>query len=113
MKIPKKLELAVKIVKSLDTTKKRPVSDLVTEVGGTVSFLEQIARRLRGAGLIHGQRGPRGGYTVTASEVTLYDISKALQYTDEEMSGLDGSLLKFLKSVTVRSASSTQMEGQA
>jgi DNA-binding IscR family transcriptional regulator len=113
MKVPKKVDLAVKMIKTLNGPKPRAVSDLVAEVGGTVSFLEQIARRLRAANLIHGQRGPRGGYTSTGTRVTLYDVSLALQYTDQEMSGLDGALASFLKSVVIREATADQLGAQA
>ena len=103
MKVPKKIDLAVKTIKTLDPTNPKKVSDLAPEVGTTVNFLEQITRRLRMANLIKThRRGPGGGYLATESKVTLYDVSKALQYTDEEMSGLDGELLLIFKSWVVR-----------
>lgn len=104
MKVPKKIDLAVKMIKRLDTVNPKRVLDLSTEVGTTVNFLEQIARRLRMASLIKAYRGPGGGYVVTENKVTLYDVALALQYTDQEMSGLDGELLVIFKSWVVRSA---------
>lgn len=105
MKVPKKIDLAVKTIKSLDTVTPKRVSDLATQVGTTSSFLEQITRRLRMANLIKAHRGPGGGYVATDGKVTLYDVSRALQYTDQEMSGLDGELMVIFKSWTVRSGS--------
>lgn len=102
MKVPKKVDLAVKTIKTLNVNDPKRVSDLATEVGTTVSFLEQITRRLRMANLIKAHRGPGGGYVATDGKVTLYDVSRALQYTDQEMSGLDGELMLIFKSWVVR-----------
>lgn len=105
MKVPKKIDLAVKTIKKLDMVNPKRVADLATEVGTTMNFLEQITRRLRMANLIKAHRGPGGGYVAVQGKVTLYDVSKALQYTDQEMSGLDGELLNIFKSWTVRDSS--------
>ena len=107
MKVPKKIDLAVKTIKLLDTTNPKRVSDLATQVGTTDNFLEQITRRLRLANLIKAKHGPGGGYVANNGKVTLYDVSKALQYTDQEMSGLDGELLLIFKSWVVRNGTET------
>ncbi len=44
-------------------------------------YLEQIFQRPRQAGLVHGKRGPGGGYTLAraAGEITVRDIVEALE----------------------------------
>lgn len=44
-------------------------------------FLEQIFQRLRRAELVHGKRGPGGGYVLArpAAEITLRDILEAVE----------------------------------
>lgn len=102
MKVPKKLDLAVRLIKTLGVEQPKRVQDVAPAIGTTVNFLEQIARRLRVAGIIQSVRGPGGGYVVVNRKVTLYDVSRALQYTDEEMSGLDGQVILLLKGWIVR-----------
>lgn len=81
MKINKKLELGIKAVSALKT-KSGPTrtSDLASEIGTTVSFLEQIMRNLRTAGIVTVKRGPGGGHVLAAehANVSAYTVAKAV-----------------------------------
>lgn len=62
-----------------DTT---PVRVADTEIGKKQkNYIEQIATRLRRAGIIKSQRGPGGGYVLTKqpNELTVLDILLALE----------------------------------
>ncbi len=96
MKINKKLELAIRSVKALQT-RNTPTrtADLATEVGTTLHFLEQIMRNLRTAGLVVSVRGPGGGYVLadrgTGTEVTAYDVAKAVGRLNQGLDAGDTS----------------------
>jgi len=47
----------------------------------SVKYLEQLIAMLKRAGLVHGIRGPRGGYTLTKppAEITLKEVFLALE----------------------------------
>lgn len=80
MKLNKKVELGIKAVNALKT-RETPTrtADLATEVGTTVSFLEQIMRNLRTAGVVTVKRGPGGGYTLDRTKtVTAYTVAMAV-----------------------------------
>lgn len=49
----------------------------------STSYLEQLFRHLREAGVVHGTRGPGGGYRLArhASEITLGDVVRAVEGT--------------------------------
>ena len=81
MKINKKLELAIKALTALKgKTVPTSTTQLATEVGTTVAFLEQIMRNLRMANLVVVKRGPGGGYELNTSvaPVTAYVVAQAV-----------------------------------
>jgi Rrf2 family protein len=49
--------------------------------GLPVAYLEQLARRLREAGLVESRRGARGGYTLArpATSITMAEVVRALE----------------------------------
>lgn len=81
MRINKKLELAIRAVKALQT-KNSPTrtSDLAVQIGTTLHFLEQIMRNLRTSGIVLSIRGPGGGYVLAraGAEVTASDVARAV-----------------------------------
>lgn len=81
MKLNKKLEIGINAIKSLKV-KNGPVRifDLAPEIGTTTTFLEQIMRDLRIAGLISVKKGPGGGYQLSnpLSDITAYQVGMAV-----------------------------------
>lgn len=72
MRINKKLELAIRAIKALQTRNSPTrTQDLAVEIGTTLHFLEQIMRNLRTAGLVTSIRGPGGGYVLARREESL------------------------------------------
>jgi Rrf2 family iron-sulfur cluster assembly transcriptional regulator len=57
-----------------------PLSDLGLAEDISISYLEQLFAKLRGADLVNGVRGPRGGYRLSrpAQEISLAEIVKAV-----------------------------------
>jgi Rrf2 family iron-sulfur cluster assembly transcriptional regulator len=83
MKLSTKGRQAVTAMIHLALSHKRgPVTlaDISTQQSISVSYLEQLFARLRESGLVNGQRGPGGGYTLgrAASEITVADILNAV-----------------------------------
>lgn len=93
MKLNKKLEIGLNAVVAL---KKREgfvrTQDIASEVGTTVSFLEQIMRNLRTNGIVNVKRGPGGGYALNKeSEITAYSVAKAVGRFDDDSIHLSGT----------------------
>jgi Rrf2 family iron-sulfur cluster assembly transcriptional regulator len=84
MRINKKLELAIRAIKALQTRNSPTrTQDLAVEIGTTLHFLEQIMRNLRTAGLVTSVRGPGGGYVLTrrtdGSSVNAGEVAAAVE----------------------------------
>lgn len=79
MRLNRKLEIGMNIV-ALLKGKNTPtrVVDMASSVGTTEHFLEQIMRNLREAEIVSVKRGPGGGYTLSKTSVTAYDVAKAV-----------------------------------
>lgn len=87
MKLSTKGQYAVSAMADLAQTSQRnednkPVSlsDIAFRQGISLTYLEQLFGKLRRHGLVHGQRGPGGGYTLaaSASETRVLDIMFAV-----------------------------------
>ena len=102
MKIPKKVDYAVKIFQIVDEHPKT-TTELASQLKTSVFFLQQIVARLHRAGLVLVVRGPGGGVKNYVLVTNLYSIARALGYTDKSLSGLDGGYLDLLKQYKVQS----------
>lgn len=82
MKINRKLEIGINAVAFLKSrTGPTRVTDMASEVGTTVNFLEQVMRKLKAADLVTVKRGPGGGYTLNTclnKTITAYDVAVAV-----------------------------------
>jgi len=76
--ISRKLILACEFLQYIDVNPGTCLADYAETAGVSVSYLEQIASRLVKAGMIHGKRGPGGGYTLMPGFVDVVDVSSAL-----------------------------------
>ncbi|HCQ8421752.1 TPA: Rrf2 family transcriptional regulator [Klebsiella oxytoca] len=77
MRITNKHEIAILFILSLaNENKTRTIHTLAAEMNISPSYLEQIARVLRQAGLIASVMGPGGGYYLTRSvqDIKVRDI---------------------------------------
>jgi len=75
------LDLSMKAVKLLKTkVGVTGIDAIVSEIGGTHTYLEQLTRKLRVANLLKSVRGPGGGYVLTdqGKKATAYDVARAL-----------------------------------
>ena len=65
---------------TVKTSPRLTVAEIACRTRISVSYLEQLFRKLRIAGLVVGRRGKDGGYRLTqpASAVTLADIARAV-----------------------------------
>jgi Rrf2 family protein len=57
-----------------------PIAQVAERRGMPVQFLEQLFTTLRRGGLLHSQRGVKGGYTLSrpAEEITVLEVVQAL-----------------------------------
>ena len=84
MLVTRNVELAIDVIGFLKKqTKVVKIEDMVSEVGGSINFLEQILRKLRVYGLVRSVRGPGGGYAITEAgqTTTVYAVNEALRRT--------------------------------
>lgn len=98
MKLNKKLELGIKAVEKLKTLGTEPVrtQDLAVQIGTTTSFLEQVMRNLRIAGIVTATKGPNGGYSLAGKvQVTAFQVAKAVgrDFGTEKIDGTPTSRL--------------------
>lgn len=80
MKFRKDLRIAVRLMEAL-TMEPRPLASYAGQIGTTVNFLEQIARKLRRDGLLKVRRGPGGGVFRSKDTVTFARVAVALGQT--------------------------------
>ncbi|HBM3184925.1 TPA: Rrf2 family transcriptional regulator [Klebsiella oxytoca] len=93
MRITNKHEIAMLFVLSLGSENKtRTIHTLSAELNVSSSYLEQIARMLRHAGLIASVMGPGGGYYLTrpAKDITV----KHILLSDNKDRGHEGVFFK-------------------
>lgn len=59
----------------------RTTQAIARRIGRSVSYIEQILAKLRDAGLVKGERGPGGGYTLRqpAHRIAIADIVRAVE----------------------------------
>ncbi len=72
-----------------------PLVEIAHRQQVSLSYLEQIFSRLRSAGLVRGQRGPGGGFTLSRppEEITIGEIVAAAEEVDnQELRGVSGRL---------------------
>lgn len=82
MKINKKVEIAINAVAFLrGRAEPTRTSDLASQIGTTVNFLEQIMRGLRMANIVQVKRGPGGGYYhPNCNGISALEIAKAVGF---------------------------------
>jgi DNA-binding IscR family transcriptional regulator len=77
MKLSKKVQYALLFVLHLDCVTRARTSSAAAALGLSVNFLEQVARKLRIAGLVKSVRGPGGGYELVGN-VTIAQVLAAM-----------------------------------
>lgn len=80
MKVTKNLELALDLVTEVrKSSKPSRLEDVSVQIDCSIHFLEQVARKLRMAGILNSIRGPGGGYVVASSRLfTAKEIADSL-----------------------------------
>lgn len=82
LKVPQKVDHALLLATSL-ADRKQPLSldEIARNENISQGYLEEVARLLRAAGLIKGQRGARGGYVLArdARDITVAEVITALE----------------------------------
>lgn len=79
MRISGEHDLALGLLLAL-SDKPRTIHSISMQLHVSISYLEQVARKLREAGLIYACRGPGGGYVLNrpVGEINLGDIFTAV-----------------------------------
>lgn len=104
MIFPKYVKKAIDLIKFLEHEKPRNIVEFCKVTGHAQYHSEQIAMKLRRAGLIRSHRGPGGGYTIP-DKVTLFEVYAAFDprvvrpETPEE-----GDVASALNNIHVRSS---------
>lgn len=82
LKINRNVEIALKAIEALaHSDKPVRVSDLAQKIGTTDSFLEQVVRKLRLAGITSAVRGPGGGVVLNKGQsVSALKVAQAMGY---------------------------------
>lgn len=96
MKITKNLEIAIDMVVELRkvNTASR-VQDIATQIGTSLSFLEQVSRKLRMAGIVDSVRGPGGGVVLSSSRpISVREVASALGIENKVISGKSDAVTK-------------------
>jgi len=80
MKVTKNLEIGLNLVLGLrKSSKPITLAEIANFTGDSLYFLEQIARKLRMAGIVNSVRGPGGGYVLASSRpYTAKEVADAL-----------------------------------
>lgn len=78
METTKNVEYAVVLIKSLNDTRPTKLENIAVAKGLSMAFMEQVARKLRQAGIIASFRGPGGGYVICDRKITFYDIERVM-----------------------------------
>lgn len=82
MKINKDVEIAIKALNLLKVNASvMRTSDIASQIGTTVPFLEQVMRMLKNAKIVIAKKGPGGGYTSSFTPHTAMEIALSLGYT--------------------------------
>lgn len=82
MKLTKKVQYGLLLTTYLTRTGFSNLKDAASNLGLSVTFLEQVARQLRLSGIISVKRGPGGGYELNRDlDVTVGDVVRALGST--------------------------------
>lgn len=96
-----------------------PLAELSLSQSISISYLEQLFSRLRGAGLVTGVRGPRGGYRIAkqANEISIAQIvstvdsntnltpkSGANEEANQIWSQLSSRIYNYLNDITLEEA---------
>lgn len=82
LKVNRNIEVALQTTEFLKG-KEKPVrlQDIAESIGTTSNFIEQVARKLRIAGVLVAVRGPGGGYLLNSEiKVTALTVAEALGY---------------------------------
>lgn len=76
--ITQDVRYAVMLVQEIKDGKQETVRHIADKYGLSVKFLEQVARKLRMAGLIAAKRGRTGGYHIVLNSLSLSQLFSAL-----------------------------------
>lgn len=99
LKVNKNMEIALKTLEILKN-ESTPVKtqSIAEKIGTTTNYVEQVARKLRVAGITRAVRGPGGGYVANRGQsVSALTIAQLFGYnTDMSSEGLTGTLAQAL-----------------
>lgn len=72
------------------------LTEMQYKTGASISYLEQIARRMKSYGLIYPRKGPRGGYLLKCplDQISLYDVFKVEKRNGSDRIAFDTAFLK-------------------
>lgn len=82
LKLNRNVEVALQTTEYLKgKTKPVRLSEIAQSIGTTDNFIEQVARKLRVAGILRSVRGPGGGHLLNSdAKVTALAVAEALGY---------------------------------
>jgi DNA-binding IscR family transcriptional regulator len=78
MKLNKNVQYGLEMVAVMKQKTIYRTDELAELVGTTQNYVEQIARKLRVAGILRSIRGPGGGYVRTNQPVSAFDVTNAV-----------------------------------
>jgi DNA-binding IscR family transcriptional regulator len=89
LKLNRNIEVALQAAEFLKgKTKPVRLQDVAEAIGTTDNFIEQVARKLRVAGILTSVRGPGGGHLLNPEvKVTALAVAEALGYTPQIILG--------------------------
>ena len=89
MKTTKTVEYGILLLRSLNTAKATTLATVTAKHNISLHFMEQVARKLRVAGIIKSLRGPGGGYVrVSNQPISFLDVEKAVTNETQEVSAV-------------------------
>lgn len=111
MKLNKKLEIGINAVSALKGKEEFvKTSDIATQIGTTVNFLEQIMRNLRTGGIVNVKRGPGGGYSLNKdADLTALSVAKAVGRFPDNLPEGDVSLTAQLRKNIIEAFRNTKL----
>jgi DNA-binding IscR family transcriptional regulator len=99
LKVNKNVEVALKTLELLKNESTPLKSQAIAEkIGTTTSYVEQVVRKLRVAGITKAVRGPGGGHVANRGQsVSALSVAKIFGYdTNSALEGVTGSLSQAL-----------------
>lgn len=101
LKVNKNVEIALRTLEVLKNESAPIKTQTIAEkIGSTTNYVEQVARKLRVAGIAKSVRGPGGGYVANRGQsVSALTVARLFGYdTNSSLDGVTGSLAQALSS---------------